>query len=123
MNTLIKGLIVALIATAATTITSLPTTLVGWEIVGITLIASTLIYLGQRKFFSMFTTTGNGLASLADFGSAALVAIGTAVSNWAATALATNIATIDWKGLLALAGTTFIGLLYAKFKTDGIATK
>lgn len=109
MKSLIKGLImtvVALLATAVTT-TGLPETIIEWSYFGITVAGTVFIYLGKNLFIK--STSSFLSLNIGDFVNGLIVAIGTGLSSFVASAVTT--VAVDWKEVLALMVTVAAGYL------------
>ena len=113
MKTLLKGLAVALYAAIGLYLSQsgLPVDASGWLIFAVTLAGSTIVYLGQRTF-GLITTSSPLALQLKDFASALIVAVGTALVNQAATYVING--HVAWSDVWGLVSTTFIGLLTHK---------
>lgn len=99
MNSFWKGLIMAIVGFAATTIADLETFNLAYVV--ITTVAFTLLYIGKNYWLPSNSDTGklNGQDVL----SGILIAVSMALSNFAAVLLTS--ATLDWKQLgLAVVG-------------------
>jgi hypothetical protein len=119
-TTVLKGLIMAVIALVASTISTsgFPATAIGWEILGITVVGTILVYLGKNAIAP--STSAIGTINVGDLISGAVVAIGSALSSWAAAAITAT--TLDWKALLIAAGTAGGTYLLSKFGFGNSAT-
>ena len=120
MNTLTKGLIMTVVALVATTISNsgLPTTTIGWELLGITSVGTILTYLGKNAIFPSTSVFGN--INLKDLLSGAIIAVGAVLSNWVAT-IATN-TSINWNQLLTFTITVLAGYLAKNFVSGSSTT-
>lgn len=96
-STLLKGLIMTLITLAATMIytTGIPSTLVQWLVMLITLLGTIFVYLGQNIVFP--ATSAIGTINIWDVFKGVLIALGSGLSQWVADK-ATSTA-IDWNSL------------------------
>lgn len=114
MKTFMKGLAVALYAAIGVYLQSsgLPANLDGWLVLVITVIGSSLVYAGQRAA-GLFTTSNTLAIRSRDFASAFIVAIGTALSNQAASYIING--HFSWSTIWTLIATTFTAMLIHKF--------
>jgi len=117
MNQLTKGLIVTLISLFATTLstTGWPADLLGWEILGITMIGTVCTYLGQSLLLP--GTSNTGALDWRDLLKGALVAVGTALSSLAASGITGS--HVEWIALAKLVVTTVILYLAKNLVTTG----
>jgi hypothetical protein len=120
-STLIKGLImtiVALIATAVTT-TGLPDTLIEWQYFGITVAGTVFVYLGKNLFI---TSNSSFLAlNIGDLVNGLVVAIGTGLSSFVAAAITTN--PVNWGEIVTLMVSVAVGYLAKNLGSDGTVKK
>jgi Flp pilus assembly pilin Flp len=109
-----KGLIAALIAIVATTLstTGVPSTISGFEIIGIGMFGTALTYIAVHAVFP--STSIAGVVNMKDILTSLFTALGAAVSSFAASSVTST--SISWHGLLALMGTTFAGIIVAQLK-------
>lgn len=114
MKTFLKGLAVALYAAIGVYLqgSGLPTSIDGWLVLVITVVGASLVYAGQRAA-GLFTTSNALAIQLRDFASAFIVAIGSALSNQAATYIING--HFSWSTAWALIATTFTAMLIHKF--------
>ena len=114
MPTFLKGIFAALIALVATTLstTGLPTTVTGYEILGIAILGTTCAYISTHAVFP--STSIDGIVNLRDILTAIFTAVGAALSSFAGSAITGS--TINFHSLLALLGTTFAGIIIAQLK-------
>lgn len=108
--------IVALLATAITT-TGLPVTLIGWEILAITAAGTTIIYLAKNYVFPSISVLGT--VDLRDLLSGGLIAVGSALSSFAASAITST--AINWNNVIHLVVITVIGYFAKQFATPAVA--
>lgn len=108
-----KGLLLAVITLVLTSVTTTgwPSAAPGWEILGITTLGTVLTYVAKNAIFPAVSVLGT--INLADLASGAIMAIGTGLSNWAATAITST--PVHFKDLLELVGGILIAYLAKKF--------
>lgn len=108
-----KGLLLAIVTLVLTSVTTTgwPTAVTGWEILGITVAGTTLTYVAKNAVFPSVSVLGT--INLADLASGAILAIGTGISNWAATAITAT--PVHWNELLTLVGGILLAYLGKKF--------
>lgn len=115
MNTFTKGLIVTIITILANSLAAgWPASALQYEILGITMAGSLLVYFGQ-SFILSATSAANSLNWL-DMLKGALVAVGSALSSFAASAITATV--IDWTVVLKLVASTFIMYLAKNFMSQ-----
>lgn len=105
--------IITFIATAIST-HGMPTDGNGWIILGITVLGTTLIYLAKNAVFPSISLIGT--IDTRDLISGAILAVGTAISNWVATVIAGQV--IDWHSLRTLMFSVVTGYFISKFATQ-----
>lgn len=112
-STAVKGLFMAIVAILATTYTTtgIPTSTTGWEVLGITVVGTTLIYLAKNAVMPSLSLFGT--INLTDLLSGLVLAIGTGISNWAAAAITST--HVDWHQLASLCGSVAAGYLAKNF--------
>ncbi len=108
-STLAKGALMLAITFLATTITTTgyPHGAIAWELLGITLLGTELIYLGKNAMFP--STSVQGDLNLRDVLSGLFIAFGSGLSSWAASHVMGT--AVDLTSLLELMGTMLIGYL------------
>lgn len=112
-NTLLKGIfmtVVAILSTAFTT-TGIPQTNTAWIVLGITVVGTVLIYLAKNAIFPSVSLFGT--INLTDLFSGLILAVGSGLSSWAASAITST--KIDWHELLLLMGSVVTGYLAKNF--------
>lgn len=115
MTTFQKGLIVTIITILANSLSAgWPASGLQYEILGITMGGSLLVYFGQ-SFVLPATSVSNYLNGL-DYVKGALVAVGSALSSFAASAITATV--IDWTVVLKLVASTFIMYLAKNFMSQ-----
>lgn len=112
MNTFTKGLIVTIITILANTIAAgWPTTQIQYEILSLTMVGSIFVYFGQSFIFP--ATSGKLDLDWKDMLKGALVAVGSALSSFASSAITST--DIHWSEVLKLVVSTFIMYLAKNF--------
>ena len=91
----------------------MPSTTIGWEILGITTTGTVLIYLAKNAVFPSTSILGN--INIKDLFSGAIMAAGSGLSSFAASSVTGT--SIDWKHLLELAGGVAVGYIAKNFAT------
>lgn len=111
-----KGIIMAIIALVATTITTtgLPATGIQWEILGITAAGTTLIYVAKNAVLPSISLFGT--IDVQDVFSGLVMAVGSGISEWAAAQITTT--PVNWHDLLTLMGSVAVAYLAKKFATQ-----
>lgn len=114
-TTFFKGLFMAVLALLATTFTTtgLPTTPTGWIVLGITAAGTTIIYLAKNWVFPSTSVLGN--LNIWDFVSGIAIAIGSALSSWAASVVTST--PINWSDLGHLMIVVILGYFGKQFAT------
>ena len=109
----ITGLLTALSAVVVSYLQSngFPTALVGWEILGITVVGNLIIYIGKNAISPSTSTFLN--VNVGDLISGAVLAIGSAITSFAAAAITAT--TLDWTLLLHTALSVAGAYLLTKF--------
>ena len=115
LTPLAKGLIMTIVAILSQTIagSGLPTTATGWAVFGITIGGSLLVYLGQNLMFPSVSVLGT--INIADIGKGLFIAIGSGLSNWAATWIAGTV--VNWHQLLTYSVSIILGYFAKNFAT------
>lgn len=114
-NNFIKGLIMAIVAFAASAISDgLAAGTLNWLYIVITSLGIVLTYIGKNAAFKSVSQIGtidwlDGLSGL-------ILALGTAISAFAASVIASG--AIDWKALLIAVVTTTLGYLSKNFASN-----
>jgi hypothetical protein len=113
MKTSIKVLLMALVTIAAGVFSQsgLPTTTVAWEVTGMTVLGSFLIYVAKNAIIP--STSVGGTINWMDIVSGLIMALGTGLSNWAASAITST--PIVWTELLKAMGVVVIGYFAKTF--------
>ena len=94
MKTFWKGLIMAIVGFLASTISDIE--VINWAYVLITTIGFTAIYFGKNYW--MPSTSEGGSVNGRDIWSGLLIAVGMAISSFAASIITTGM--VDWKALI-----------------------
>lgn len=108
-----KTLIMTIITMIATSISMGQFPPASWAVFGITVLGTVLCYIAKNAVFPSISLLGT--VDLRDLASGAFMAVGAALSNWAATAVVGT--PIDWHSLLLLCGSVFVGYLAKNFAT------
>jgi hypothetical protein len=108
-----KGLILAIVTLVLTSVTTTgwPAAVQGWEILGITVLGTSLTYIAKNAIFPSISILGT--INLSDVASGAILAVGAGISNWAATAITS--VPVHWNELLELVGSILVAYLAKKF--------
>ena len=112
-KTFITGLLTALAAVLVSYFQAngLPASIVGWEVLAITVVGNIVIYLGKNAVFP--STSLFGSIDVKDLLSGLVLALGSAMTSFAAAAITST--TIDWHLLLTTAGSISGTYLLSKF--------
>lgn len=114
MKNSIKTLImVAITALSGIVLNGIPSTTVQWEIAGITVLGTTLLYMGKNWLFPSVSIYGS--LDLRDLISGVLVAISNGLSNYVAQA--TMDGPVDWNSLLKQVGLLVVMYIAMKFSS------
>lgn len=105
--------IVALIASAIST-NGFPVTGQGWEVLAITVVGTTLVYVAKNAVFPSVSILGT--INIRDILSGLILAIGTGLSNWVATLVTGTV--ISWHAVLVLIGSVVTGYFVKNFATQ-----
>jgi len=113
MKSNLKGVIMTAVTFLATLITNggLPKSSTEWIILIVTMAGTVLAYLAKNIIFPSVSLWGS--INLKDLLSGVIMAVSTALSNWAGT-LITN-TSINWNSLLTMVLTVVIGYLAKTF--------
>jgi hypothetical protein len=117
-NPLIKGLFMAIGSLLSATFVAngaLPSTLVAWEILGVTIVGTAVLYLVKNAVIPSVTILGT--MSLQDFLLGSGVALGTVLVNWGTTEAISKVSP-NWHQLLGLAGGVLISFVAKAFLTQ-----
>jgi hypothetical protein len=111
-----KSLIMTIVTFLASAISTggFPSTGQGWEILGITVVGTALVYVAKNAVFPSVSVFGT--INLKDLLSGLILAIGTGLSNWVATLVTGT--PIVWHNLLILMGSVVIGYFAKNFGTQ-----
>ena len=113
MKTYVKGLLMAVVAFVAATITDLETFNAAY--VGVTTVAFVIIYLGKNAWLP--SVSESMTVDMQDLISGLLIAAGMAISSFAASVLTTG--AVDWKALLVAVVSSVVGYFGKTFATKG----
>lgn len=120
MTTFQKGLIVTVITILANSLASgWPGSALQYEILGLTMAGSLLVYFGQS--FILPATSGIKDLNWIDLLKGGLVATGSALSSFAAAAITATV--VDWGSVVKLVISTFIMYLAKNFMSPGAPAK
>jgi hypothetical protein len=112
-STFTKSLIMTLVALIATTVSTsgLPSTQTGWLIFGITVLGTVLTYVAKNAAFPSTSLFGN--VDLKDVASGLILALGSALSSFAASTVTGT--PVDWHSLTTLITTVVVGYFAKNF--------
>ena len=119
MKSSVKVLIMTIVAIIASAISTkgIPTDLVSWEVLGITILGSILVYVGKNFFYP--STSPIGTIDGKDLISGLIIAIGTGLSDFIAHGITGT--SVNFSQLATFVITVIIGYL-SKNLASGVAT-
>jgi len=115
MNPKLKGLIMTLLSCIVAVIsTGIPETTIAWEIAGISILGTMIVYTGQSLLYP--STSDNNQVNGRDMIKGALIVLGNGLSTWAASAITST--TLDWKNMIVGMVVLIAGYLAKQFNTQ-----